>query len=440
MAQRKALYGFFDNIKEYLDQEKNFDSELEIGSDHFCAYIKDHSGKFPQITKYCKEFVNFFTFLKENIIRDSDLLLYNQYHEFLNYWLNDKLRGSSITDADREAFYKDLEASYYWFDWEEKLKAETDCSDFLKYCKDNYTIALKKCYDDRDVDFCEALKGFRSLYENNKSSDHSKCSTVELPLLPEITSHESSKIINMSKVEIGNAIIDPTQIHTNLDLSKIRNQKYDNLRKLISVHYNILEVYDKNEQKISMMNILNEYLQYCNANSTRSDLILFIEEFFNNYYYKKKNVYDEIYKDCSVDTQSQKDYCEIYKKCITEFKCDFSLIEQNPEEYVNNKKELHQKMNKGGLWMENIARFFEKTSDISSSASVITGTVVALFFTTFALYKFTPVGRLCNKKKKKVKNAYNYEVENIEDLFDYNKNFVNIDPSRNRIRLSYYPS
>ncbi|VVA00328.1 PIR protein, partial [Plasmodium vivax] len=53
---------------------------------------------------------------------------------------------------------------------------------------------------------------------------------------------------------------------------------------------------------------------------------------------------------------------------------------------------------------------------------------------------FTPVGRLCNKKKKKVKNAYNYEVENIEDLFDYNKNFVNIDPSRNRIRLSYYPS
>ncbi|SCO66334.1 VIR protein [Plasmodium vivax] len=218
-------YGFFDNIKKYLDQEKKFDSESEIGSDHFCIDIKDHSGKFIQRTKYCKEFVNFFTFLKENIIRDSDLLLYNQYHEFLNYWLNDKLRGSSITDADREDFYKDLEASYYWFDGEEKLKGETDCSDFLKYCKDNYTIALKKCYDDRDVDFCEALKGFRSLYENNKSSDHSKCSTVELPLLPEITSHESSKIINMSKVEIGNAIIDPTQIHTNLDLSKIRNQK-----------------------------------------------------------------------------------------------------------------------------------------------------------------------------------------------------------------------
>ncbi|KMZ87863.1 hypothetical protein PVBG_05800 [Plasmodium vivax Brazil I] len=362
-------YGFFDNIKEYLDQEKNFDSELEIGSDHFCAYIKDHSGKFPQITKYCKEFVNFFTFLKENIIRDSDLLLYNQYHEFLNYWLNDKLQGSSISDVDRTVFYNELDVSNYWFDKERKLKAniydiennryikmkllyglykeyyelkdkdETYCSEFLNYCKDKYTNALKKCYYDRDVDFCEALKRFRSLYENNKSSIHSTCS------------------------------------------------KYSNLRKLISVHYNILEVYDKDKQKMSMMNILHEYLQYCNDNSTRSHLILFIEEFFENYYNEKKNVYEQIYKDCSVDTQSQKDYCEIYKKCITEFKCDFFLIEQNPEEYVNNKKELHQKMNKGGLWMENIARFFEKTSDISSSASVITGTVVALFFTTFALYK-----------------------------------------------------
>ncbi|KMZ95639.1 hypothetical protein PVMG_05652 [Plasmodium vivax Mauritania I] len=191
----------------------------------------------------------------------------------------------------------------------------------------------------------------------------------------------------MSKVKIGNEIINPSQIHTNLDLNIIRPYEYDNLRKLISVHYNILEVYDKNEQKISMMNILNEYLQYCNENSTRSDLILFIKEFFENYYNEKKNVYGQIYNDCSVDTKPQKSYCEVYKKCITEFETDFSLIKRSSEEYVNNKIELYQKMNKGGFWMENIARFFEKTSDISSSASVITGTVVALFFTTFALYK-----------------------------------------------------
>ncbi|KMZ76801.1 hypothetical protein PVIIG_06430 [Plasmodium vivax India VII] len=180
MAQGKAHYGFFDNIKKYFDQENKFDSKTEIGNDYFCTDIKDHSGGFTQITKYCKDFVNFFTFLKKNIKNDPNLLIDEQYPEFLNYWLNDKLRGSSITDAVRAYFYKELEGNYYLFDRERKLKgniydienngyikmnllyrlykkyyklkdkAETDCSDFLKYCKDNYTIALKKCYDDRD--------------------------------------------------------------------------------------------------------------------------------------------------------------------------------------------------------------------------------------------------------------------------------------------------
>ncbi|KMZ83306.1 hypothetical protein PVBG_06153 [Plasmodium vivax Brazil I] len=191
----------------------------------------------------CKEF----TLLHESISEYS-AKIYTQGKifspgdcDFLNYWLNNKLRNS-VKDGDKinvtdfykeiknknESFFSDnknlennmknidpenlknMELLYDLYDYQQKIldrllnevssEDKETCLYYTKNCYEKYVTAVKRCYGIYD-EFCKALKDFKSTYDivikqgtedkyNCKGSDN-----FQLPEFDAVLQREKTKIM-----------------------------------------------------------------------------------------------------------------------------------------------------------------------------------------------------------------------------------------------------
>ncbi|KMZ89811.1 hypothetical protein PVMG_06166 [Plasmodium vivax Mauritania I] len=112
---------------------------------------------------------------------------------------------------------------------------------------------------------------------------------------------------------------------------------YNDLKDLISVHYNLLLEYKEEEENCLMIRILYQFFHYCNDYKYNRKLSLFMEKFINEYYNNNKSKYQKKIQECK-SIPNLNPYCELYNKLSAEYKNNFSLIEKNSDRYIEQQK------------------------------------------------------------------------------------------------------
>ncbi|SBS91368.1 PIR Superfamily Protein [Plasmodium ovale curtisi] len=122
-------YGFFKNFNYYEDRERKVvvvtgDKEScgkSFLSESFFTHIQ-----FPQT--FCEQFKRLYNLLFNGLVNNKkEVSLDDNDCSFLNYWLNDKLRGINIDNSISVSdFYKKLKGSNAQFFKDEKLEKKLD--------------------------------------------------------------------------------------------------------------------------------------------------------------------------------------------------------------------------------------------------------------------------------------------------------------------------
>ncbi|KMZ77362.1 hypothetical protein PVIIG_05510 [Plasmodium vivax India VII] len=192
----------------------------------------------------CKEFTLLHESISEYsaIVNPQDKKFSPGDCDFLNYWLNDKLRNS-VKDVDKievRDFYneiknknqqffssnedlekymknidpeilKNMELLYDLYDYQQKIldmllnqvyskEDNNPCSFYTKNCYEKYVTAVNRCYGIYD-EFCKALKDFKSTYDNvikQDTEDIYNCKgndNFQLPEFDVVLQREKKKIM-----------------------------------------------------------------------------------------------------------------------------------------------------------------------------------------------------------------------------------------------------
>ncbi|KMZ90582.1 hypothetical protein PVMG_05729 [Plasmodium vivax Mauritania I] len=380
MAQREPDYDVFDNLEVFEEFDRQISTEyVSYQKAQFCDYVDfDINYKF-ELTEICKKFVMFF---KKCLIQypDTDHQSKNsKYPEYMNYWLSNKFENKAIFKTFKNSFYQKIKNNYDKFEAEDKLrdkifpidnnsfinmstlyklykkyheakgKKYTACIDFLNHWKDEYNTCLKGCYFQGNKRLCEALKKFRDNYETNKSTTKPACNGDKMNSLPDIIWLE-----------------------------------HENLKNLILFQYNLLFENDENKKNCTMMEILHGFLQYFNANKSKSEIITFVNEFFTYYYVKNKEDYKKIFEECSTKTNT-KEYCTWYNKCNEEISGNLVEVGNNLGTSLEEKVESIRKSSSEYSFMENIMSVIKDHANISTTMPTLISTIVILFLSSFFL-------------------------------------------------------
>ncbi|KNA02245.1 hypothetical protein PVNG_04476 [Plasmodium vivax North Korean] len=203
-----------------------------------------------------------------------------------------------------------------------------------------YNEGLKKCYLDGDYNLGKGLESFKNIY----------------------------KTIKLNKVPQCN------------------QQNYNDLKDLISVHYNLLFEYKKEEQNYLMIRILHQFFQYCNENKDNQKLASFMKEFIDEYYKKHKEGYTEIFEECEGEATSNK-YCNLYNTWKGKFETDLSLIKDNPDRYLERQKKNINKSSADTSSIANAISMFLDFAANSKYSTTIVSIMISFFLCFFFLYK-----------------------------------------------------
>ncbi|KMZ83190.1 hypothetical protein PVBG_06026 [Plasmodium vivax Brazil I] len=256
---------------------------------------------------------------------------------------------------------------------------------FLTTMRTEYNIALEKCFYDRDFIFCKALEKFKNSYETSKSNVSQYCIARSCPDLPELILSSEFHNESLRTSKIDNDLIWTSYAQYLRGHSADTSEKYYNLKKLISLQYNLLMEKDDDEKYCVMMKILHDFFQYCKKNIRNSHLLFFIKEFIEEYYKKKKVVYEKIFEDCA--NTNSKPYCEQYNKCKREFQKEITLIRSGPENYINNKEEYFKNLAPDDSWIAKALAIFQDSAAMSKNSPTIMSTLVSIILLVFSLYK-----------------------------------------------------
>ncbi|KMZ83331.1 hypothetical protein PVBG_05727 [Plasmodium vivax Brazil I] len=175
-------------------------------------------------------------------------------------------------------------------------RKNTKCDVFLEDFKKLYNEGLKKCYMDGDINLSKELEQFKNLYMKNDLHNH------------------------------------------------------NDLKDLISVHYNLLLVYKEEEQNCLMIRILRQFFQNCNDYKYNRKLSLFMKEFIDEYYNMNKSKYQKIHQECK-SNPNLNPYCELYNKWSVEYKNNYSLIEKNSDRCIEQQKKYIEKLSQLDLFI-----------------------------------------------------------------------------------------
>ncbi|KMZ82472.1 hypothetical protein PVIIG_06087 [Plasmodium vivax India VII] len=383
----------------------------------FCDRLDFDSNKNPQIINICKKFVK----LYENVNLDytprgnvkSGL---NTYYEFMNYWLYYKLvnagcNGATINEffeklkqnrssfenhtirinnlrVIEETYFNNIHTLYQLYKNCEQLRENKGYYDkFLKELIDKYNDGLTKCFNKADNNFCNALKKFRDNYNSDKMKVSNNCKDEKCPSLPELELEHSSSDKASVIAKIGSVLIGVSNAQPRNGLSLLTSDEYSNLNDLISLQYNLRMEENEEKKNCVMLEILYEYFKYCDKHNNNWYLESFINEFIEKYYYKKENVYKQLFKDCTSTEQTNKAYCTYYNNCKTQFKNELSLIERGKDYYIKNKEEHFKKLIPDKSWVQKALDLFKDSDTMLRNSPTITSTLIAIFLCFFFLYK-----------------------------------------------------
>ncbi|SBT56040.1 PIR Superfamily Protein [Plasmodium ovale wallikeri] len=242
-------YSFFKDFDYYEDNERNVVGVVAVKESCCKSFVSESFFthiEFP--LSFCEQFKKLYNLLfislvnnkKEGSLDDNDC-------SFLNYWLNDKLRGNNIDNSISVIdFYKKLKGSNETTFKDEKLEKKlyniekhdlenmrklydlyntkskvsstltigisteesTSCLMHTNECYRKYRDAIINCHNGC-YDFYNALTYFKNKYKNDlrlNSENTSSCRYEELFILPDynavLKEHESIQIIRKTTFSV----------------------------------------------------------------------------------------------------------------------------------------------------------------------------------------------------------------------------------------------
>ncbi|SBT55912.1 PIR Superfamily Protein [Plasmodium ovale wallikeri] len=220
---QEVSYDFFNSMDQYnlLYDEETLERDMGIDP-MYKSLCKFNGGIFSgNETKYetiCAKFKYLKFLLFESPVKQTS---HSNYHsEYMNFWLNYKLKSTNNSNVCALNFYQELKTLDLKFDLENninikninddnlKLMTEiydlyssyneiykiikdptgdiTQCSCYSKECVRKYDAAIKKCPEDSVSNFCKALNVFKEKYDQLKNDDNfvDACEIEELKPLP----------------------------------------------------------------------------------------------------------------------------------------------------------------------------------------------------------------------------------------------------------------
>ncbi|KMZ96110.1 hypothetical protein PVNG_05878 [Plasmodium vivax North Korean] len=196
----------------YLESQLNNENEEEPEAG-FCNSLDTKSDNDFQLKRTCKSFVKLFKLLKKQCGNECSTDK-SKYFEFMNYWLNYKLRSIAKYDYIKTNFYKELQTKYLDSEAHSILyrkiydiKVDTYKNMYILYklykiidkikegtieyktgiveFKTDYNNAFKQCFLETNDNLYNALEQFRKYYEK-KVSYIKSCTNGECPTLPQL--------------------------------------------------------------------------------------------------------------------------------------------------------------------------------------------------------------------------------------------------------------
>ncbi|SBS99753.1 PIR Superfamily Protein [Plasmodium ovale curtisi] len=468
MENQEPDYDLFEHLGEYLKKETLIDSKEESEKENFCNNEENSALKSNQAVQLCKKFVKYFEILNSAYDDAENSPTFKKYPEYLNYWLNHKLRSISLPEDDTPKFYQNIQENYkecqtkgklndkiyqikkinfnrmnvlyelYKIYYQLKNNSNLECHNYHEKCKENYNLALNKCYSD-DEKICNSLKRFTIFYNAIRSSKLSFCSKEGLPILPKFELPKSSDRINFTN-KIAYRLIKKSKSFSEDGLLNISDSNYPKLKQLLSLNYNMLLENNDDINKCNIMEILYEFIKYCNENRNIPSLNSFIKEFFQDFYNGIKGEYEIIYEECSTKT-SEKSYCSKYNELDKQLNVDLYSIKDTIQTQLENKTKSSQHLDSQGL--SDGASLYVRGEDniLSNITPIMVGVVVGILFFLFLLYKFTPIGSWLHRTfLRKEDIMYNYDEENIQNLLENNPYYDNYNSQNGKIHLPYNAS
>ncbi|SBT75083.1 PIR protein [Plasmodium ovale] len=502
-------YDVFEYSQEFFQNEEQIDENVALNA-HFCYTEENDALNYNiQFRNLCNKFVKLFEKLRT--MNQYDSTKYRKYREYMNYWIAYKLRVTGLPNSLNPKFYEFLKNKYkecapggdlynkiyqihdrnfnnmdiiyklYRIYYDLKAYNNVKCQNFYEKYQENYNLAVDKCYT-TDEKLCNPLEKFAHFYKVNRRYKLHKCSREGLPQLPKFVTSKPSDGINFID-KIAHYLYQLSSKQTKKTLPIISNSKYPNLTKLLSFNYNLLLYSNDQEKRNNMMEILYEFIQFCEDRNTISllDSLIhsffkgfyeqeksripflnsFVEEFFEYYYKYSKYEYEVIYKECSTK-KSSSSYCTLYNKCSQQIGKDLYKIKDDIQAHLKYKptpdqeltqplahestqplaqeltQQLAQSFDSQNLGNEDSLQIEGDDKDSSHTTPINVGVGVGAFFTLSFLYKFTPLGSWVNRTFLGRGNTmYNYEEENDQDFFDHNSGFDNYISENNRFNVAY---
>ncbi|KMZ96030.1 hypothetical protein PVNG_06363 [Plasmodium vivax North Korean] len=166
----------------------------------------------------------------------------------------------------------------------------------------------------------------------------------------------------------------------------LRRCYIEELNELIWLQYNIPFQYEVETKKYYMMNILQQFFQYCDENRKNEKLSSFMEEFIEQYYNKKKGEYKDIFNECE-NNDEEKTHCQLYKECEKKFSNDLSTIKTNTDKYITQQKNYINSLSALELWIFKAKSMFQDFASMSRISPTIMSTMIAIVVCLFFLYK-----------------------------------------------------
>ncbi|SBT74193.1 PIR protein [Plasmodium ovale] len=465
-------YEIFGDLVKYELKESEIQENSSESVNFFCNAILRLPGSTTDAVNLCKKFVHFFTILNLAYSDPTTTVNSNKYREYLNYWLNSQVRARNISATMKSSFYRYLINNYSKYGTGDKLKDKIyhiddtyffrinllyqlykiynelnigknkNCSKSIDDFKTCYTVAWKKCFSDKDDNFCSALDGFKKLYESRKNSILTVCSKEGLSSLPQLVQPQLFNDADDGAENIGNHLIMSKINNATVGLSKIKSLKYPKLYELLSLRYNFLLVYYEDEKRCYMMKILREFFLYCNEHRGISNLLSFYKEFFREFYNKNKVEYNEIFNYCSSSTNTPpKEYCTDYLYCSKEFEKHLSTIKDIEEKHFDNGAEALHWLISDNASDSIILQLGKDNNILSNITPMLVGTAAGGLLILFFLYKFSPFGSWFHSKiLKNDETLYNFNEESDQYLFENNSEHETNNPNNAKIHLSYNPA
>ncbi|KMZ83336.1 hypothetical protein PVBG_05732 [Plasmodium vivax Brazil I] len=198
-------------------------------------------------------FVSLYNYSKrqcQDNLRSKDC---EKYPEFMNFWLNYKLKKTGYSEAEQKQFYIEMTSNYEKFIddniLENKLYVIVEkyfnnmntlyqlykmlyspselkykkCDDFMDDFKKIYNEGLKKCYLHGDTNLGNGLESFKKIYESNKLEKLTLCNGPKVPTLPELSLVDTKHNNKLKKSNIASELLQYKYEYSMDNLPKIND-------------------------------------------------------------------------------------------------------------------------------------------------------------------------------------------------------------------------